>query len=249
MTHRYLLAAALVGFLTPSVAAAQSSDAQRAFVSVYFGTQLGERDLDDGFDFTAYEETATVDASQTYKGGKFIALGGGVKVAGQFFVGAQLTNTGKDATTTATASIPHPLIFNRPRTATATADDFVHKERALHLLAGYWLPVNRTFDIMLSGGPTFFSVKHELVTGVNFSEAGFPFSTVNLTSLTGSEEEEGATGFNVGLDATFRFNPTVGIAGFGRFSKGSVDLPGAGTGTVKVDVGGMQLGVGVRLAF
>lgn len=249
MTHHYLLAAVVAGSLTPSVATAQSANDQHAFVSVYFGTQVGERDVTDEFDFSAYEETATVKAGQTYKGGKFVALGGGVKVAGQFFVGAQFTNTGKDSSTTATASIPHPLIFNRPRTATATADDFVHKERALHLLAGYWLPVNRTFDVMVSGGPTFFSVTHELVSGVQFSEAGFPFSTVNVTSLTGTEEQEGATGFNVGLDATFRFNPTVGIAGFGRFSKGSIDLPSPGNGTVTVDVGGMQLGVGIRLAF
>lgn len=249
MKHRLLLSAAFAALFVPAVASAQSSTNQRAFVSVYFGAQAGDRELDDSFDFTVYEETATVNTSQSYKGGRLFAIGGGVKVAGQIFVGAQLARTGKDAETTSSASIPHPLIFNRPRTATGTADDFTHKEQALHLMAGYWIPVASGFDVTVSAGPTFFSVTHELVTGIQFSETGFPFNSVNLTSLTGSEQEESAVGFNVGADATFVLTPNFGVGGFARFAKASVDIPATGNRTAKVDVGGLQLGVGVRVAF
>lgn len=250
MTYRHLFVLALVGAFLPSVAAAQSSTDQRAFVSVYLGAQTGENDVVDGLEFTVYDEKASVGTTQTYNGGTLFAFGGGVKVAGQIFVGAQFSRTSDQAVATASAQIPNPIVFARPRAASLSAEDFKHSERALHLLAGYWLPVSDSFDVMVSGGPTFFSITHEIINSVDFIESVFPFNTVTLSRLNGVERSESSVGFNIGAEAMYLATPRVGIGGFARLAKGSVDLQGGGgSGTVNMDVGGFQLGVGVRFGF
>ena len=101
---------------------------------------------------------------------------------------------------------------------------------------------------MLSAGVSVFSVTQGLVTDVVFTDA-YPFDTATFASATTTSLSKTATGVNVGADITWKLSRNVGVGGLVRFAKASVTLaPSAGNSTT-IDVGGVQVGGGVRFAF
>ena len=55
------------------------------------------------------------------------------------------------------ASIPHPFLFNAPRTVTGTVADVPRQEFALHMDAAWVVPAGRKTQIAIFGGPSYFS--------------------------------------------------------------------------------------------
>ena len=74
------------------------------------------------------------------------------------------------------------------------------------------------------------------------------FDTVDVASVSTTTVSETGLGVHIGFDETFLLNDQLGVGGFFRFAGGSVDLP-AGDTLVSVDVGGVQVGGGLRLFF
>jgi hypothetical protein len=75
------------------------------------------------------------------------------------------------------------------------------------------------------------------------------FSTVTVRQATVSQADESKTGINVGLDGTYRITALYGVGGFIRFAGTSIELALPGGGTTTVDVGGFQMGGGLRVRF
>ena len=155
----------------PSTALAQQGPlGGKVFVSVNFGIQVGDNSLERTSTFDLYEETATVDISQTINNGAFFDFSGAYKVRDNLGFGMAYDFVSNSGDGTVSGSLPHPELFDQPRTFTASADDLSHSENAFHFQAVWFVPFTDKVDFTISGGPSVFSVKQELIRGVTFSE-------------------------------------------------------------------------------
>jgi Outer membrane protein beta-barrel domain len=219
------------------------------FFAVHIGGQAGSTDLVDRFSFEVYQEQATVDVDQHYGGGLLFNIEGGVRVYPSVFLGLAITRMGNEIDTVVNASIPHPLLFDRPRTAEPLTDTSAeHGETGFHIFGRYVVPVTPALEIGVSAGPSFYRVSHDIVTDVQFQEGAAPFSTVTLTGLTVEDESATIVTFGFGANATYRVTDQVGVDGFFRYARGSGDVAGR-SGDVEIDAGGAQFGVGVKFGF
>ena len=242
---------ALVSLLVPAAAHAQSSSQPAGghiFISINGVGQGGDGEvIEQNRTSSVYDETATASSSQQVPLPNFLFdIGGGFRTP-QFGVGVAFTAGSDSNTAVAVTAIPHPFLFNRPRTVITELDDMEHKERAVHLQAYYFLPLDDKFELGLFVGPSFYSVKQDYVTGLgSFSETSNPNTvTVSLGKATASDSQ---VGYNIGAEATYAFTPTVGAALLLRFSRASVDLDLDGEPTT-MNVGDIQFGAGLRFRF
>jgi hypothetical protein len=200
---------------------------------------------------TVYDEKATIEAAQIIKGqGATFDVGGGVRIVGNLGVGVAYSQLSTKGEAALSASVPHPLVYDRPRTATGTATGFTHKEQQIHVFAMWMIPATEKFDVGVYGGPTFFQLKQDLV-GLGtppFTEVGSPYTSVTMNA-TQSQVSASKVGFNVGADLTFKLNKTFGVGGFARYSTAKIPVTPTGGSEVQITVGGMQVGAGLRIRF
>lgn len=245
----------------PSVGLAQSGPFStpwdgRGFVEIGGGGQGGSHLLTETSRFAIYDEEATVNLSQSYGGGPFLNVGGGVKVWQNLLFGIAYTRFSNSVDTNIQARVPNPLVANRFRDAELRPSDLRHKENTVHLSAIYMVPLNDDFTIALSIGPSFASVSHEFARDVRVAEVSGPpaFDTVAISDPAFIRSSKTKATINVGAnldyDLPFRMGDTgrVGaVVGF-RYAAGSVSLAGA-SGPVDVKFGGPQITGGVRVTF
>jgi opacity protein-like surface antigen len=232
----------------PATPSSSSSNGTKAFVAVHFGGQAGGSDLRDVFTFTQYDETATVTTDQEYGGGVLFNIEGGYKFGSRWEAGVAFTRTGGNADSLVTANIPHPQVFDSPRTATFDTADTNHSERAVHFFVAYLFPVSEALQMRVFAGPSVINVHHDLVSAVDFTETA-PFTSVTINGTTNSEASKTTAAFHFGVGGTYVLTDRLGVDGFFRFARRTVDLPGVGSGTAEVKAGGAQFGVGLRVGF
>ena len=172
---------------------------------------------------------------------------GGVRVWRNLAVGVGFSrfNTGSEAVVA--AALPHPFFFDRERPVSGTAIA-AREETAVHIQAQWVIPVSDVVEVAVFGGPTFFTVEQDLVSGINFTDI-FPFETATFVSASVQQQSESAVGFHVGADIAVYFTPNVGVGGLVRFSRATVDFSSIDGGTVSADTGGVHVGGGLRLRF
>jgi opacity protein-like surface antigen len=146
-----------------------------------------------------------------------------------------------------TAVTPHPILFNAPRSVEGSLDNVTHKEQNVHVDLMYALPV-QAFDVKVMGGPTFFNVKQNLVSGVALTET-YPFDTAAFGSATTKQLSKGAVGFNAGVDVSRAVSSKVGIGALVRYSRADVKFDDPDVGQQTVKAGGFEFGGGVRVRF
>ncbi|HVL67873.1 MAG TPA: outer membrane beta-barrel protein [Vicinamibacterales bacterium] len=245
----FLIAVAAVAtFAAP--AAAQRDP--RVFAHVNFGVQNQTQALTQNAEFTLYEERGTWETSHAIDSGRFFDVGGGVQILRNFSIGASYSaRTKHTRSATVTASVPSPIFHDTFRNATGTVSGLTHEQQAVHVAAMFHVPVTVEFDVTLFGGPSFFTVRDQLVESVAPAEVGGNFSTVNLSAIGVSSQRNTATGFNVGLDARYMFVRNAGIGAMLRYSSASIDLtpPTNTTGQLQIDAGGLEIGAGLRFRF
>jgi opacity protein-like surface antigen len=234
----------------PSTALAQQGPLRgKVFVSVNFGIQVGDNSLERTSTFDLYDETATVDINQTINNGAFLDFSGAYKVRDNLGVGMAYDFVSNSGDGTVSGSLPHPQFFDQPRTFTASADDLGHSENAFHFQAVWFVPFTDKVDFTISGGPSIFSVKQELIRGVTFSEIPPNFTSVTIDSVEVVELRDSAWGFNIGADMTYALTPSIGVGALVRYSRGTVEFNVSDTQTADVTAGGFQIGGGVRYKF
>jgi hypothetical protein len=233
---------------TGQAAAQAAAPADRGYVNVNVGTQAGSHDLGQQGSFDQYDETGTFTSKVTIGGSPIFDIGGGVRVFGRLFAGVSFTRASDTSNADVTGSVPHPFYYDQFRSVTGQASGLKHAETAIHVQAVYRLPITTKFDVALSAGPTFFSVEQDVVKAITIAEQGSPTTGVVMTGAEKEKIKENAVGFNVGLDGTFMFSHSLGAGAFLRYTGGSVDLD-ATAGKSKLDVGGLQIGAGLRLRF
>jgi hypothetical protein len=252
MRIRTVLGIALLALVVPAAATAQSTSGGPAGGHIFFSVnglgQAGDGEIiDQSGSLTVYGESATLTATQgvPLAAGVF-DFGGGVR-SDRFGVGVSFTASKTDTNGLAFAAIPHPFLFNRPRTVSSSIEGLEHSERVVHLQAYYFAPIHEKAEIGLFVGPSFYSVDQDYVTGLESFTESSNFETVSV-SLGRATASDSQIGYNIGAEVTYRFTPNVGAAALLRFTRASPEFDFGGQ-PVTMNVGDMQFGGGLRLRF
>ena len=185
------------------------------------------------------------------QGGFIFDAGGGYRLWKNLAAGVAVSYFTRSDSASTTSSFPHPFFFNQPRAVAGDAAGVTRTETAVHVQAMYLVnpggPGGR-LRVVLSGGPSFFTVEQDLVTEVTITET-FPYDTATFASAQTSREKGSAPAFNVGADVMWMFNRRFGVGGLVRFARTSVDLDAPGGRTISMDAGGIYAGGGIRVLF
>lgn len=249
MTKCVLPAVCALALLLPTTAAAQFAPFDgRLTVSINGATQPGDERISASHSFERYGETATINTAQEIKTGRgFLDFGASYRVARQFGVGVAFTSFSTERGAMMDGSLPHPVIFGRPRGFTIAVAPLEHRQRAVHLQAVYFVPFVENVDFTLFAGPTFFTVTQGFSRFGDFFEVGEPFTDVDIAHGRFSQKEN-TVGFNVGGDVTYSITPMIGIGGLLRYTRGTVDFDYDGQ-NISLKAGNVQVGAGLRLRF
>jgi hypothetical protein len=104
------------------------------------------------------------------------------------------------------------------------------------------LPRVDLVELMVYMGPSFFSLKKDVIGGVSVQPGGTTIANVDIQRVSPS-----ATGFHFGVDARYPVTRNIGAGLFLRRASASMDVSQVDGG--KVDVGGFSYGFGVRVRF
>lgn len=216
----------------------------RAFISGNVGWQLSSKTFSDT---RTLLDTGQVDperrkftASYETESGTTFDVGGAVRVWRSLGAGVAVTRYAKTNDIAIEGTVPHPFFFNRDRAVSGTADG-TRNEVAVHVDAVWVVPVNPRMQVAVFGGPTFFNVKQTVVNDFSFTQQ-YPYDEATFSGARVTEESGSVTGFNAGADVAYYFTEVIGVGGIIRFSRGSFE-----SGAGKIDVGGPEVGVGVRI--
>jgi hypothetical protein len=211
------------------------------FVSVNLGGQTGSQELTKQFKFLYFEEEATVDVTRRVKGGFLVDLTGGVAITGNWGAGISFSRRSADSDGAFTGSIPDLDFFEAPRSVSGSVPGLKHRETWFAFLGIYLLPVTDKIDVMILGGPAVVKTTHEIVTSVAVSEGSAG------PELSFGRESRGKSfwGIQVGVDGRYMLTNRFDVGGFLRYSGASGNL----TDDVKLELGGFQVGGGLRVRF
>ncbi len=199
--------------------------------------------------YTEYLETATVKAQIETRSAFSPDLGAQVQVFRKLGVFVAFTSTHRDEKGGFSASLPHPLYLDRPRSVEGDLSGYRYQERAVHFDLAFG-GASGHVDYALFAGVSAFSVEADLVDTVRYDQA-YPYDTVTVREVPPRTVKNNPTGFNVGGRLDYRFGHS-GHFGLGvqlRFSTATAKLKASDAGTVNVDAGGLQAGAGARLYF
>ncbi|MBS1817808.1 MAG: outer membrane beta-barrel protein [Acidobacteria bacterium] len=234
--------AAVLAFCAVPFASAQTPapSTSKFFVSANIGGQLAPRNLDTASSLTVYEEQATLSASTPIGRGILPDFGAGYRVFGDVYVGVTVSMFSKTGDAAYTASVPDPLFFNRAKTVTGTVTGLKHSELGILPQVLYTRALTDKIDFVGGVGPAIFKLKQDIVSGFTVAQG-----TQNITVTSASESANG-TGINASIGANYNLTEKVGIGVVARYAGAKVQLPSAAK---KQNVGGMQIGVGIRYNF
>ena len=241
-----LLTAATLGgaLLLPAPAAAQAG----GWLSVNGATQATTTSFTDNVRFIEFHEDADFDAGYAVGTGMVFDGGAGVRLASGFGFGVAVSRFERLDAVSIDARIPHRFFFNRPRSVIGSQPDLTRLETAVHVEVRWFESAGDTVELAVFGGPTLFNVQQDIATAVTYDDA-YPYNEASFASAATMPATATAIGFHAGADVGFFFSQAVGLGALIRYSGGVVDLPGEGERMVPIDVGGFQVGGGLRLRF
>jgi hypothetical protein len=175
-----------------------------------------------------FSEQADFAADYSLPRGASFDFGGGVMITPIIGVGVSFSGTAHEDIALLSARIPHPRIFNVYATDDAPTDQVLQRIESGVNLQAMIVPVQSPhFRFRVFGGPTFFRVQQDAVTDIRYEQnylLFLPVNTIEITEFDHERIEATGWGFHGGADASFFFNRVVGVGGFAKFSRGSVDL-------------------------
>jgi hypothetical protein len=222
----------------------------RGYFNLNVGFESASDDLADDASRPTYDEAMTFSTAQSVDSGAFFDFSAGARVWRNISVGIGYHQGSTDSDATFQGSVPHPLLFNRPRTFAGTVAGLERSERAIHLQLGYMIIVAERVTAHLMLGPSFFKLRQNVVADVTFTEnAGF--TSVNATAAV-AERVDSPVGFNIGVDMAYQIAEVnrvkLGAGLLLRYAAAKADIQLLDD-TVDSDVGGFHVGLGARIRF
>ncbi len=237
-----VMAGVLLAAGVQEAAAQMLQSADRVFAGVSFGQQTKARTLTISGSSSLYDETATFESTVGVGAERIVDIEAGVRVWSNLAVGGGWSRYTDTSSSTLNASIPDPLFFDTFVARSTTAEGLEREETQIRLSAFWIQPVTDKFDVILYGGPSFFSVKQDVLSGFTVAT-----NTTNLSGVTQTTIDESTTGFHGGVDLRYLIIKNAGVGVFARYSSASVDSDVVEGG--KIEMGGFQYGFGLRLRF
>lgn len=229
---------------------AQAPPSSRGFIALNGVYQATSSSFRDRVEFQEFVETGSVETAFDAKSALGLDGSAGIRVWRNLGIGAGVTTyapgSRDDAGGQVTARIPHPLEFNRHREVSGEAS-LRRGETAIHANLLYFIPVGEKIQAVIGAGPTFFQAEQGFVDRVLYDHQ-YPYDTASFRGVDIDNETASGVGFNAGVDISWRFSRWFGAGGMVRFTQGTLSFTPADR-TVKVDVGGLQAGLGVRVLF
>ena len=244
-------AAAAASALYPPPAApagAERTALQHGYLSVNGGYQGTTNAFTSAWSYASNQETASVVAGYSVKPGVLIDVAGGVRLWRDLSLGGAISRYDRADLASLSASVPHPFFFNRPRSFQATSSGPKRTETAVHLQAMWTFAAGSRFQVGVSGGPTFFTVRQTFITALSFAEA-YPYDTIALSGTSAGTQSASKATFNVGGDLTCLFSRQIGVGITVRYSGVNVGFKAADGSALPVAAGGLQVASGLRVRF
>jgi hypothetical protein len=223
----------------------------RGYLNINGGFETTSGQLNDAGTRQIYGETGSLSISQATDSGALFDFSVGARVWRNASVGIGFHTGGTHSESSVQGSIPHPQFFNRHRPLALSVPDLDRTERAVHLQFGYMLPLTERINVHFTLGPSFFKVQQDVVGDIALAENPANFSAVSASGVV-TEREDSSTGFNIGADVSYtaytRDRLKVGAGMFLRYAGASANIQVLDN-TVDSDVGGLQVGFGIRTRF
>lgn len=255
-----------IGAARPVNAQTPAVDGRQFFLNVNFGGQWNEQTFTDTSTFNLYNESGAVASAHAIGGGTLFDIAVGARVWRRLSVGIAYSAISNRNDATVSVAVPHPILFGQPRTATATASDLKHSEKAVHLQFIWPIALTDKMELTAMAGPSFFTVRQTVATvqaPQDITDTA-PFINVTINSVTLTDVKESPVGVNVGVDGVYWIRTVqgvgqaiglrdirIGVGGFLRYAGASLDLdtPAGVTRDTDLKTGGPQGGLGLRLRF
>ncbi len=197
--------------------------------------------------FEEFQETGSFNADYKTKIAPGFDAGLAYRIHGNFGVGVAVSFVDGKADVDVDAQIPHPFFFNQPRPVSGQSSA-KRRETGIHFQAVYVVPVNKTFHIMLSGGPSAIIVEQNVVDDVAYTHE-FPYDAATFDTAVTSRVKKTVPGVNVGADFTWKLNERFGVGGLVRYAWANADLRASDRNSVSTTAGGLVTGGGLRVFF
>ncbi len=225
-----------------------STAVQRGYFSVNAAYQGTSNSFTSGWSLPYYLETGSVSSSYSIKPGVLIDVGAGVRVWRNLTIGAAVSRYHRSELASVTASVPHPLLYNQPRTFSGTAAGPSRTESAIHANAMWIAAAAPRIQIGVFGGPSVFNVNQVVISAVNFAEV-YPYTSVTVANTTTQSQTKSKIGFNAGGDVTILLYKKIGVGVLVRYSGVTIGVTGPAGAPLSIKAGGLQAGAGLRVRF
>jgi len=216
-------------------------------VDLNVGAQVTGDEVTQQFSIPKNVEPAPISVRQPFSSGIFVDGGVTKRVRRRLGVAIGVSFVPRDHDATVSASVPHPVFFNKPRAVSGTTP-LSQSQTAIHIDAAYLAPPRGRLWVTLLGGVSIVHIQQSLVTDINVADP-FPFDAPTLSSAVTTNASATPIGFNVGVDLTWRRWRRAGLGALVRYSRASATLTAGVAGATNVVAGGLQTGAGVRMSF
>ena len=198
-------------FLVPGRVATQSDPGHRVTVGANIGVHTGSATRTDVAGFSTHREIGSVRGTQTLAPYTVFDGGGSTLVWKSLGVGLSVSHAGGKTTANVEAKVPHPFFFDFHRTATASAKDLEHRELIYHVSAQLAIPLGSSTRLTVLAGPSRFDASQDLVSGIETSEQGFPFDSVDIVASHVERLSVKSWGYHVGVDLAYHGLRRIGV--------------------------------------
>lgn len=234
---------------SPSISKAKQQEAKPAKLFVRVGYAMGITETSKNRSWTEplYGENITFDLASRAGKSANIDLGVGYNLNQSMGVGLGAIILSNDLTASLSAGVPHPYVFNVPRTATGTyASDL--KATILYLNFIYRVNVSK-FTVSLFAGPAYFIASADIINTVAIQDV-FPNTSVTMTLAT-ENIKKSSVGFNAGTGVNYFFAKSLGVFLEARYLSGNAAfVPSSGTvPEITLPIGGFSVGAGLVFRF
>jgi len=228
---------------TPALAA---DDPYRVKILLGGGYQLGTQSFTQTISFDQYQEQATIATGYTADKAPGVDVGVQFNAFKHLGFSAAATLYNRDLTGSYTASFPHPLFFDQPRTATGSVTG-KQKETAGHVNVVVF-GASGSLDLSAWAGVSFFKVEADVLQNVAYAQS-YPYDDVTVTSTPQLKASDSPLGFNVGASVDWRFARNFGFGIQGRYAQATAKFAVPNGTDAEITAGGFQAGAGLRFYF
>ena len=156
-----------------------ASIAERAIVSINASYLTASRTFNDSRTFDLYTEQGSFTTDYQVEARVGVDAGGFVRVWRNLAAGVAFTTHKDDRDLAIEGRLPHPLLFNHPRAIEGTAPGPA-KRRPCTCRSPTSCRSETKLQVVVFGGPSFFTVKQSVVTGITFDE-DYPFDEATFS--------------------------------------------------------------------